>query len=160
MFISSKVWSDTCNKMLLSGLWYRCLDLAIYTDLFTLINLNFSPQFFMHLFYSVNTNWLIFLQLHWKRIWLTRNFAIESIYENNCQIQNCHQTLELPSNWKNYLLSFPSCSSTSNTVKGVDDHQCKSIRMGVESTLKLPCTNNHPLGACTKRIIEFRSLWL
>ena len=26
-----------CNKMLLSVLWYRCLDLAIYTDFFTLI---------------------------------------------------------------------------------------------------------------------------
>ena len=36
MYISFKVWFDTCNKMLLSGFWYRCLDLAIYTDLFTL----------------------------------------------------------------------------------------------------------------------------
>ena len=42
MYISFKVWFDTCNKMSLSGLWYRCLDLAIYTDLFTLKLLLFS----------------------------------------------------------------------------------------------------------------------
>ena len=36
MYISFKVWYDTCKKMLLWGLWYRCLDLAIYTDLFSL----------------------------------------------------------------------------------------------------------------------------
>ena len=37
MYISFKAWFDTCNKMSLSVKWYRCLDLAIYTDLFTLI---------------------------------------------------------------------------------------------------------------------------
>ena len=42
MYISFKVWFDTRNKMSLSGLWYRCLDLAIYTDLFTLKLLLFS----------------------------------------------------------------------------------------------------------------------
>ena len=36
MYISFKAWSETCKKMLLSVLWYRCLELAIYTDLFTL----------------------------------------------------------------------------------------------------------------------------
>ena len=37
---------------------------------------------------------------------------IQSIYGNNCQ------------------LSFSSCSSTSNTMGNVDDHQCRSIRTG------------------------------
>ena len=36
MYVSFKVWFDTCNKILLSVKWYRCLDLAIYADLFTL----------------------------------------------------------------------------------------------------------------------------
>ena len=36
MYISFKLWCDTCNKMLLSVLWFHCLDLAIYTDLLTL----------------------------------------------------------------------------------------------------------------------------
>ena len=36
MYISFKAWIDTCSKMLLSVKWYHCLDLAIYTDLFTL----------------------------------------------------------------------------------------------------------------------------
>ena len=36
MYISFKAWFDTCNKMSLSVKWYRCLDLATYTDLFTL----------------------------------------------------------------------------------------------------------------------------
>ena len=35
MYISFKGWIDTCNKMLLSVSWYRCLYLAIFTDLFT-----------------------------------------------------------------------------------------------------------------------------
>ena len=39
MYISFKAWSDMCKKMLLSFLWYRYLDLAIYTDLFTLKNI-------------------------------------------------------------------------------------------------------------------------
>ena len=36
MYISFKAWFDACNKMLLSVKWYHCIDLAIYTDLFTL----------------------------------------------------------------------------------------------------------------------------
>ena len=36
MYISFKAWFDTCNKMSVSVKWYRCLDLAIYTDLFSL----------------------------------------------------------------------------------------------------------------------------
>ena len=37
MYMSFQAWFDTCNKMLLSVLRYRCLDLALYIDSFPLI---------------------------------------------------------------------------------------------------------------------------
>ena len=96
------------------------------------------------------------MQLQWKRIWLSRNFTVQSIYGNNCQMQNCYQASEPPSSWKSYLLSFPSCSSTGDTVESVDGRQCRSIRMGMENTPKLLCTNNDRPRACAKWIVEFR----
>ena len=44
--------------------------------------------------------------LQWLRIWLIQNFAIQSIYGNNCQIQNCYQTLE-PPQLKELLINTP-----------------------------------------------------
>ena len=63
-----------------------------------------------------------------------------------------------PSNWKSYLLSFLSCSSTSNTVENIDGHQCRSIRMEMKITKKVLCTNNDRPRACVKEINEFLSL--
>ena len=44
MYVSFKARFDRCNKMSLSVKWYRCLDLVIYTDLFTLMKL-FNDEF-------------------------------------------------------------------------------------------------------------------
>ena len=54
-----------------------------------------------------------------------------------------------------WMIPYPSAS---NTKENVDDHQCRSIRMGMKSTPKLLCTNDDRPRACTKGIIEFRSL--
>ena len=73
MYISFKVWFDTCNKVLLSGLWYRCLDLDIYTDLFTLI---------CHKYYIVSKkSYLeIHLKLNLKKGDKTRSPLAKSVY--------------------------------------------------------------------------------
>ena len=45
-------------------------------------------------------------------------------------------------------------------MENVDDHQCRSIRMGMESTPKLLCTNEDQPRACNNEIIEFCLLQL
>ena len=58
MYISFKAWFDTCNKMSLSVKWYRCLDLAIYTDLFTLIwSLKICISLYTLLIYLSTNQW-------------------------------------------------------------------------------------------------------